>query len=574
MKAVQVIFSAVFLVTVVAMGCGGGSKDPVIAEVGSKKITASTFSESYLMMKPDERPDLSTLEGKRKFLDDLINKEVMEMAAFERYPELVERQKYRLKRYREKELTSMATRALIRSQVPVTEEMKDRTYKNMSRERHLRAMLIVDPDEADYVLKKLNEGEEFGSLAKDHSVKWVSDVMEGDLGWRGPGIFPYPVDIAAWEGEVGSIVGPIRMPMGSYLVQILDERPAEPSGSREDLDGLIEQKLMEPLYLNRQKGVQDSLKEYAAPYFSAEAKALLMMKFHFELPEEYAASEFGYLDAERVMPTFTSEEEQLIVVDFKNGQDWTAKDFCSRLSWYPGGLWPRGHTESQLIDTIDMMLRDYLYVRAADDLGFDDDEFKAKLALQAREMRVTFFYYNDLTPAFEPDEDEIANFYEANREAYRAPPSYKLAFFGTRTKQLLQELVADWKAGTNFLDLRAKYEARDKTLITIGESEWLYEGDDFVRDNTVATLKEGGISEVITRSDITMVFKLIARRPSRLLPFAEIKDQVADDASKYIVDGKLTAFLLEKRQEQGVKIFEKVLENLSEISLTDKVTTE
>ena len=558
-------FAAFGLAAMVLGGCSQG-KDPWLAKVGKETITVSEYRDAYLTQKPAERPALDTLEEKKKFLDDLVSKEVMEHLAIEKYPELTERQQWRLQRFREKELSDAVRRRLIRSAVVVTPEMRDWLYEHMKEERNLNAMLIPDADAARWVRAELDQGGDFGALARDHSIQWVSDDRHGDLGWKKPGgLFPYPVEVEVWKASKGSRLGPITRPLGSYLVEVVDTRPVEvpAAQTREAMDRALEEKLTEPLYIERQKEVQDSLRAAAEPYYSAEAKALLNMKYYVEPPAD-AALKPGtwFLDMDRVVPTFSTEEDTVIAVDFKNAPDWTVKEYAERLSWYPAGLWPRGESEDQLVEALDLVVRDYLYLKAAEDLGYDNAEFQKKVENMKREMRVTFFYYNDIVAKFTPDQAAIDAYFEANRNVYEAPKSYKLAFFGSKNKELIDKVAADWKSGKSFSDVRAKYEKADPTMLAIGETEWLYTGQDVVRDQMVEALSEGQITDPTVRTDVAMVFQLIARREPRLLSYSEIKDQVDEDAKNMIVDQKLNELLQARRTELGVKINERALKKV------------
>src|SRR6185436_688172 len=123
MRRSRITFAAIALAMVMA-GCGQG-KDPVLAKVGKDAIRVSDFRNAYLAIKPQERPPLASLKDKQQFLDDLVSKSVMEHLAFEKYPELTDRQQWRLVRFREKELTDAVRKRLIRNGVSVTPAMKD-----------------------------------------------------------------------------------------------------------------------------------------------------------------------------------------------------------------------------------------------------------------------------------------------------------------------------------------------------------------------------------------------------------------------------------------------------------------
>jgi len=548
----------------VMAGCGQG-KDPVLAKVGKDTITATDFKNAYLAIKLKERPPLATLNDKKQFLDDLISKAVMEHLAFEKYPKLTDRQGWRLTRYREKELTDAVRKRLVRNEVNISPAMKDWLFDHMKEERNLRAMLIPDADAAKWVRSQLDEGADFGALARDHSIQWVSHINNGNLGWKKPGgVFPYPVEVEVWSAPVGTRLGPIQRPLGSYIVEVMGARPiAVPAGqTRQSMDRALEEKLMEQLYIERQKAVQDSLRAAADPYYPSGAKALLNMKYYLAPPGDAALSGTWKLDIERVVPTFSTAEDTIVAVDFKNAPDWTVKDFAERLSWYPGGMWPFGESEEELVQAMDLVVRDYLFLKAAQDLGYDNAAFARKLENMQREMRVTYFYYNDIVSKFAPNQGEIEAFFNLHRDVYKAPPSYKLAFFGSRNKDAIGKLAADWKKGASFNDLRLRYERSDSTLLAVGETEWLYAGQDELRDSMVDSLKEGEITPPTVRADVAMVFQLVARRAERLPSYGEIKDQVDKEAKDAIVDEKLTALLLQQREKEGVKINERALEKI------------
>lgn len=553
----------VFLVVIAALGAAAGcgsDKDPVLAEVGTATIRASDFTESYLRLKPEDRPPMATQADRKLFLDDLVNKELMEILSRERYPQPVQRLQTRLTRYIDGRLSTLAQKALIPSRLKITKEMKDTVYNNMGRELHVKAMLIPDKDAAAYVARKLDEGVPFSDLARDYSSEWPGSGEHGDLGWISPGMFPYPVDVAVWDAKVGDVVGPFNRPRGNYIIKVLEERPKPFTTKREDADEILQQTILEQLYLERTKFVQDSLRTAVKTYYPSEGKALLMLKYYWEPPPDQVDNPYRKLDAQRVVPTFTAQEESVVVVDFTGAPDWTARDFVNRLSWYPMGLWPTGISEEELTDQLDIMTRDYLYIKAAEDMGLRDEAFQADVENRRRQMRVNYYYFQDLSPRFAPDSAQVMQYFDDNREQYRAPQSYKMAFFGSQDKDVIDRIAQRWKEGASYLELKKEFEGKAKEeLLSVGETEWLFEGQDPLRDEMVAPLREGGVSDVKLRNDVAMVVKLVARRPSRLYTFAEVQEQVVKDANSVITDRRLKAFLEEKRKEYGVKIHEDAL---------------
>ncbi len=568
-RAISVVLLLAGVAAAAVPGCGS-AKDPLLAKIGPREIRASNFVDAWTAVKVTDRPDLSTLDARKSFLQDLVNKNLMELAATDKYPDLTLQQQWRFKRFRDTQTNNLFRRKLVRDQIAITKEMKDQLYENMKRQLHLQGILVADPGEAQFIQKQLEEGGDFTKLAKTYSAQWVSegDPNAGDMGWVKAGTLTWGLDKEIWAAKTGQVVGPYRTPRGIYFVKVLGERPYDPGASREALNGTLTDALMQPLYMDRQAAVLDSVNQAEAPYVPASAKALLMKKYYWEPPADQRDNPYVKFDSPRVRPTFTAEEETTKVVLFKDAPAWTAKEFADRLDWYPPGIWPSGQSEEEMNQVLQIMTRDYLIGKAAEDLKLTDDpEFQKLLESRKKEMRVTYFYYNDILPKATPSDDQVKAYYNENKNNYKAPPSYKVAYFSAKSRELVDRIAQDWKSGMSFNQIQAKYAGQD-SLDSSGETPWIYETQDAVLDGTVKPLKEGGVSDPLTRLDRTTVYKLIARRPERLVGFDEVKEQVQKDAKASFSDQYLDKFLEQERQKYPVTLYEK---NLTKVKIPESL---
>ncbi|HNP36000.1 MAG TPA: peptidylprolyl isomerase [Woeseiaceae bacterium] len=71
---------------------------------------------------------------------------------------------------------------------------------------------------------KLQNGEDFGELAKLLSDDPGSANAGGDLGWAGPGTFVPEFDAAIEKLDIGEVSEPFRTPFGWHIVEVLDRR--------------------------------------------------------------------------------------------------------------------------------------------------------------------------------------------------------------------------------------------------------------------------------------------------------------------------------------------------------------
>lgn len=559
MKRLLVLGWAALLVAA-TVGCGGG-KDPVLAKVGSRSIRTSDFQKSYAVMKSADRPDVSTIEAKRAFLGDMINKDLMELAAAEKYPQLTEQQGWRFKRFCDTETNAMFRRRMVLDQISITKAMKDTIFANLPRELHVLGMLLPDSTQAAHVMERLAKGDDFSALAKDFSMQWVGGGTAGDVGFIKAGVtFPYPFDVAVWNAPIGATVGPYWTPLGTYIVKVLEERPAEVLQTREEADGSIKDNVLQQLYMNRQKAVLDSLRAAVDPTYLDAGKNLIMAKYYWEPPPDQVDNPYAKLDANRTTPEMTAEEESTVVVVFKGVPNWNMKEFASRLEWYASGLWPTGQVEGEADEILDIMVRDYLILKAADDLGFTKDpNYLTRINNREKEMKVTYFYYNDIMKNVTPTQEDIEAWFADHRENYKLPPSYKVSYFTSKDKGLIERLAADWKSGSSFGELQKKYGPKDPAMQAMGETPWVYQGRDPVIDELVASLQDGEVSAPVTRADLTLVLKLVSRQGERIPAYEELKEAIDKDAKVSIGDKALNDFLKEQEKKFGVKVNEKAL---------------
>lgn len=95
-----------------------------------------------------------------------------------------------------------------------------------------RHILVDDEETAQDLIDQINNGEaDFGILASTVSTDTGSAANNGDLGWFTRDQMVTPFADAAFEGEVGEIVGPVESEFGFHIIQILghENRPLTPN---------------------------------------------------------------------------------------------------------------------------------------------------------------------------------------------------------------------------------------------------------------------------------------------------------------------------------------------------------
>jgi peptidyl-prolyl cis-trans isomerase C len=82
-----------------------------------------------------------------------------------------------------------------------------------------RHILVQTESECQDLIKQIQGGADFGTLAATHS-KCPSGTSGGALGEFGPGQMVPEFDQAVFQGEVGDVQGPIKTQFGYHVLEV------------------------------------------------------------------------------------------------------------------------------------------------------------------------------------------------------------------------------------------------------------------------------------------------------------------------------------------------------------------
>lgn len=260
MRRVTILCIAVsFLLLSGACAKKGDQKGPYLAKVGSEKITEQVLEKELKNLPEFAQQLFEGQEGKQRFLDELIKKELLYQEAKKKGLAKDPDFQSKLEEFKKITLIGVLLEKEIEEKAAVTEqEVKEYYEKNksdFSNVNQIRAshILVKSKEEAQKVLQRLKAGEDFGKIAKEKSLDPGSARNGGDVGFFSSGQMVPEFESAASRLKVGETSQPVKTKFGYHVIRVTDKKVGQPV----DFDK-VRNLIYQRLSAEKQKGIFDS----------------------------------------------------------------------------------------------------------------------------------------------------------------------------------------------------------------------------------------------------------------------------------------------------------------------------
>jgi peptidyl-prolyl cis-trans isomerase C len=245
--------ASVALVLFLLVACGQKPEDPgqALAIINGKPITISEFDVRWSQLPEYARKKYPGAEGRKRFLDELIDREVLLQEARKRGIDRDRTVLERLERFKERSILDVLVREEVDARVTVSpEEMK--TYyeahaDNFTAPEEFRAshILVKTEAEAADLKKRLAQGEDFAALARKVSVDTTTRSKGGDLGVLKKGQTVPEFEMALVMLNPGVVSQPVATHFGYHLIKLVERVPGPPMSYDSAKDQVKDQVLIE-----------------------------------------------------------------------------------------------------------------------------------------------------------------------------------------------------------------------------------------------------------------------------------------------------------------------------------------
>ena len=207
-------------------GCAPPQEEPIVALVNGRAITQTEFDIHWRELSEATRIRYTKDGGKRRFLDELITRELLMQEARRRGLDQNDAIRDKAQRYKEQLILDELLKDKLQSKVEITKDELDTYYEAHSRELldplkiQVSLMLLPNFPAAKDLETQVNHGGNFAVFAKRYSIHEQSKAQGGDLGPYRKGLVIPEVDDVIRTLKPGLISAPIKTESGYYLVMI------------------------------------------------------------------------------------------------------------------------------------------------------------------------------------------------------------------------------------------------------------------------------------------------------------------------------------------------------------------
>jgi len=210
----------------VLAGCTPPQEEAVLALVNGRTITQTEFDVRWNELSEATRTRYNKEGGKRRFLDELITRELLMQEAHRQGLDQNDAIRDRAQRYKEQLILDELLKERLREKVELTPAELTAYYDKHANELlaplkvQVSQMLLPNLPAAKDLKKQVESGSDFGKFAQRYSLDEKTRAKGGDLGpYRKSALDP-DVDEVVQTLKPGAVSEPIKTDAGYYLVKV------------------------------------------------------------------------------------------------------------------------------------------------------------------------------------------------------------------------------------------------------------------------------------------------------------------------------------------------------------------
>jgi hypothetical protein len=576
---------ALLVLPAILAGCGGGQEeDAVLATVGHTEIKAGYYEDRLVKLQEKELPraedgsplDMSLLEGKRKFLETMINKEVMvqtaERMGLQNEPNIVSARATLIEHEASME---MWNRVIAEPAKTISPEELEAFYARMGSTR-----------ECLYIISNFKEDAEAARKMGLEGADWEDIVREFHDGAPPPtgryeitvpfGRYNPEFEKGVFNTEIGGMTPPIGSVYGYWMLKVLSEEP----GKKPPLEEAKAQ-ILDVTWNRKLSHLRDDFKKSVMKKFEMTIHPDALWKCYIGLPKGETLFKEGTQEPrtqDELQPLNIATEDMDMLFYSYRDLDGVTKEFTlldykihfDKMSVFQrpkdtdmlGGL--RNKIEGELGKIV-------INFEAEDSGFFEDPEVVGKVDLKVEEMIVNMLYGDVVQIEDRVTSKEMEEFWAEHSHEYVAQENRSGRLVICQDSQQAAEAHAAASGGMEWKDLLVAFGIDRENKSRSGKLLGVMEKSADPISVTLFSIQLDELSEPFALGDGRYgIVRLDFVNPEKAMEMTEVTEAVGQRMREIRKEEVFQAKMAKWRGEIPITVNE---ENLAKVASWEELTT-
>ena len=253
---------------------GDVTENDIVESIGANQLSKAATSmmiQKVLLDKYKNKID-------EKVIDEQLKKAQEQYGGKDKFEQILKQQGFTLDKYKDGLKVKAAQTLMINEYAGITEDKIKESYEKNKHQYHLAHILISvksnsNPNglsdeeakkKAEEVLKKVKDGGDFASLAKEYSNDTENASSGGDLGWSSKENTKFVSEFsnAAYSLNKDQVSDVVKTPFGYHIIKVLDTKDS----SYDELKTSLEERAAEQAVKSDNTIVSKALKKLFEEY--------------------------------------------------------------------------------------------------------------------------------------------------------------------------------------------------------------------------------------------------------------------------------------------------------------------
>lgn len=524
---------------VLFVGCDSAPED-VVAKVGKFNITAEELDENVAMLKGRWKSATEAYEGKMATLDQMVERKLMLLEAYDRG---LDKDTSVVKSLEEGEtrrkLIGLWEKEIVEKTQVTDAELKER-YDKMASEYNAAHILVSDSTLAVDLKSRIDQGADFGELAKEFSDDPGSGAKGGDLGWFSSGRMVKEFEDGVMALENGQVSDPIKTRFGWHIIKRLGTRERADRRPFEEEKEMLKQMAEREKQTARMEEFLEGL--YETYGFEANTDNIAKVATRYSNPENAEA--------------MSMEEKDLILAKW-NGEQYSVGQLDSLYMSQPPYRRPTLMDAEQVGDFVKQAVQEKLLLAETERVNIEEHpkykEAYEKELEDAMMSRIQQEVFTDISVT----DDDMKAYYEANPDSFMEPKTVVAKEVQVSTEAEGQKIASDVKGGADIAKIAADKSERKH----LQSRNWELEITEARFPDLFAAASNASEGDVVgpvkdTRTEKWSVLKIEGIRPAAPMEFERVKGRIKSKLGRDIRENAMENFLKKARANNKVNIYE------------------